>query len=247
MDDDKKYYGQSFNIVKRYVGMNQEEGPVEHMQLNQEDIKSLSGDLVPAFMELLGRKLSDIQNVIRTNTATAPGVPGAYTTNIGLVEDVINAYNKIISVILNPVNTPQTKEALMTSLMKCKSLIKGLENLCEHVLDRQARTLDENQIRPSFMLFLKAYNLYNYINKQLNTRSLILISDADLAINRRSVVTATWLHVATRFNLQYLNYLPIAPTGGPPGGGPPGSGPPPGPGGGPVSYTHLTLPTIYSV
>ena len=54
LDDDKKYYGQSFNIVKRYVGMTQEEGPVGHMQLNQEDIKSLSGDLVPAFQELLG-------------------------------------------------------------------------------------------------------------------------------------------------------------------------------------------------
>ena len=129
LDDDKKYYGQSFNIVKRYVGMNQEEGPIAHMQLNQEDIKSLS-EIVPAFLELLDRKIIDLQNVIRTNTATAPGAPGSYTTNVGQVEDVINAYNKIISVILNPANTPQTKEALMTSLMKCEAKIAQLERYC---------------------------------------------------------------------------------------------------------------------
>ena len=131
LDDDKKYYGQSFDIVKRYGGLTQE-APTEYAQLNQEDIKSLD-ELVPAFIGLLEQKTVDVQNVIRTNSATAPGAPGTYTNNIGQVEDVINAYNKIISVILNPANTPQTKEALMTSLMKSEANIKHLEVLCEHV------------------------------------------------------------------------------------------------------------------
>jgi len=30
--------------------------------------------------------------------------------NIGLVEDVISQYNRIVSVYLNPANTPQTKK-----------------------------------------------------------------------------------------------------------------------------------------
>ena len=100
LDDDKKYYGQSFDIVKRYVGLNQEAGPTEYTQLNQEDIKSID-DMVPTFQEVLDKKLLDLNSVIRTNTATAPGVPGAYTTSIGQVEDVVNAYNKIISVVIN--------------------------------------------------------------------------------------------------------------------------------------------------
>ena len=99
------------------------------------------------------------------------------------------------------------------------------------------------------MLFLKAYNVYNTIRKQLSSRSLLLLSDASLGINGGTVLKPAWLVVIRRFNLAYVNYLPLAPAApiapaavipprggppGPPGGGPPGGGPPGGgPGGGP--------------
>jgi len=123
LDDDKKYYGQSFEIVKRYIGQTQQgEEPVEYQQLNQEDIQMLDEELVPAFIELLDSKYMDLNNVVRSNSATPPQAPGSLTQNIGQVEDVINMYNKIISIVINPTNTPQTKEALMTALMKSDSL-----------------------------------------------------------------------------------------------------------------------------
>ena len=93
LDDDKKYYGQQFDIVKRWVRTQQEE-PAEYQQLNQEDIDS-AGQLVSEFQELLENKLNELTHRIRTNSGEAP----ASDSWIGLVEDVINAYNKIITII----------------------------------------------------------------------------------------------------------------------------------------------------
>ena len=94
LDDDKKMYGQAFDIVKRYVATTKDE-PVAYVQLNQDDIKS-AGELIGTFQELLGKKLVEITTRIRTNSGEAP----ESDSEIGLVEDVINAYNKIISLSL---------------------------------------------------------------------------------------------------------------------------------------------------
>jgi hypothetical protein len=94
--------------VKRWVSTQQEE-PVEYQQLNEEDINT-AGELVSAFQELLEKKLAEVSHRVRNNT----GEPPASDSEIGLVEDVVNAYNRIISIVINPGNTQQTKEALHT-------------------------------------------------------------------------------------------------------------------------------------
>ena len=111
LDADKIVQGQAFDIVKRWVSTQQEE-PAEYQQLNQEDIDS-AGELVSAFQELLENKLQEVSHRIRNNSGEAP----ASDSWIGLVEDVVNAYNKIISLVINPTNTQQTKEALRTCLL----------------------------------------------------------------------------------------------------------------------------------
>ena len=120
LDADKIVQGQAFDIVKRYVSTQQEE-PVEYQQLNEEDINT-AGELVSAFQELLEKKLAEVSHRVRNNSGDAP----SSNSEIGLVEDVVNAYNKIISIVINPGNTQQTKEALHTTLMKSEATIKRL-------------------------------------------------------------------------------------------------------------------------
>ena len=134
LDADKIAQGQAFDIVKRWVSTQQEE-PAEYQQLNQEDIDS-AGELVAAFQELLEKKLAEVSQRVRTNSGEAP----EGDAEIGLVGDVVNAYNKIVSVAINFGNTQQTKEALMTTVMKSEATIKRLEVLLEHVMVRMARS-----------------------------------------------------------------------------------------------------------
>ena len=240
LDDDKKMYGQAFDIVKRYVATTKDE-PVAYVQLNQDDIKS-AGELIGTFQELLEKKLAEITTRIRTNSGEAP----ESDSDIGLVQDVVNAYNKIISIAINPGNTQQTKQALMTEVMKSQATITRMEALLVHVLDRMAATNDETILRPGFGVFLKAYNVYNLINKQLAGQRLVIITSGDLSHNLEGIYASNprWRAVMSRYNLKPPDYQPIAPDGAsgqgptpprPPGGGPPGGGPGGdlGPGGGP--------------
>ena len=243
LDDDKKMYGQAFDIVKRYVATTKDDPAVAYVQLNQDDIKS-AGELIGTFQELLEKKLAEITTIIRTNSGEAP----ESDSEIGLVEDVINAYNKIISIAINPGNTQQTKQALMTEAMKSQATVARMEALLVHVLDRMAATNDETILKPGFGVFLKAYNVYNLINTQLATQRLVIITSGDLSHNIESIFARkpVWRTVMSRYNLKPPDYQPIAPEGAsgqgptpprPPGGGPPGGGPGGGPFGKPSQDT----------
>ena len=118
LDDDKKMYGQAFDIVKRYVATTKDDPAVAYVQLNQDDIKS-AGELIGTFRELLEKKLAEITTRIRTNSGEAP----ESDSEIGLVEDVVNAYNNIISIAIHPGNTQLTKQALMTEVMKSQATV----------------------------------------------------------------------------------------------------------------------------
>ena len=229
LDDDKRVYGQAFDIVKRYVAATPDERSGEYVQLNHEDIKT-TGELLGTFKELLEKKLAEVSTRIRTHSGEAP----ESDSEIGLVEDVINAYNKIISIAINPTNTPQTKQALMTEVMKSQATITRLEALLVHVLDRMVGTNNEKILKPGFGVFLKAYNVYNLINKQLSTQRLVFITSGDLSYNLKSIYTGkpAWREVMSKFNLKPPDYRPLAPEAPTPVGGP-GGGPDDGPGGGP--------------
>jgi 3-dehydroquinate dehydratase len=227
LDADKIVQGKSFDIVKRWVSTQQEE-PVEYQQLNEEDINT-AGELVSAFQELLEKKLAEVSHRIRNNS----GEPPASDSEIGLVEDVVNAYNRIISIVINPGNTQQTKEALHTTLMKSEATIKRLEILLEHVLNRMADTYSVAILKPGFGVFLKAYNVYNLMSKQLTSHSLVVITAGDLKANLMAILSGRrrWRRIMREHGISEPDYEPLEP-GGPPGGGPPGGWPGGGPGGG---------------
>jgi hypothetical protein len=225
LDADKIVQGQAFDIVKRWVSTQQEE-PVEYQQLNEEDINT-AGELVSAFQELLEKKLAEVSHRVRNNT----GDPPASDSEIGLVEDVVNAYNRIISIVINPGNTQQTKEALRTTLMKSEATIKRLEVLLEHILDRLWGSANAAILKPGFGVFLKAYNVYDLISKQLTSQSFLIITAEDLQANLNAILTGRrqWGDIMRRYDIDEPDYNPIQNTGPPRGGPPPGPGPSGGP------------------
>ena len=93
------------------------EEPQAYSQLNAEDIGAVN-ELIGSFKLLLEKKINEIDKMIRSRS-TEIG------KNIGLVEDVIIQYNKIISIYLNPANTSQTKTVILTAIMKIEQLIKN--------------------------------------------------------------------------------------------------------------------------
>ena len=55
LDDDKKYYGQAFDIVKRNIRQNQQEASPAYVTLNQDDIKSIGekiNEMLPVGKEI---------------------------------------------------------------------------------------------------------------------------------------------------------------------------------------------------
>jgi hypothetical protein len=93
---------------------------VEYQQLNEEDISTV-GELAAAFQELLEKKLAEVTHRVRNNS----GEPPASDSEIALVDDVVNAYNKIVSIVIHFGNTQQTKEALMTTVMSRNQRSRG--------------------------------------------------------------------------------------------------------------------------
>ena len=95
LDDDKKYYGQAFDIVKRNIRQNQQEASPAYVTLNQDDIKSI-GEKINEMLPLLENKYISLDTLRRGASDESD------SSEIAAVEDVIAAYNVVISVFLKP-------------------------------------------------------------------------------------------------------------------------------------------------
>jgi hypothetical protein len=75
------------------------------------------------------------------------------------VEDVLTSYNTLVNLLINPKATPQTRSALLTSVLKIEKYVVDIEELCEKVLNGLLRLPRNPQaITFYFMKVLKAYN-----------------------------------------------------------------------------------------
>jgi hypothetical protein len=55
--------------------------------------------------------------------------------SISIVEDVLTSYNTLVNLLINPKATPQTRSALLTSVLKIEKYVVDIEELCEKVLN----------------------------------------------------------------------------------------------------------------
>ena len=114
LDYDKNMNKRAYEISQK--NRTSYEEPQAYTQLNAEDIGAVN-EMVNIFKLLLENKINELDKMIRTRSTDVG-------KNIGLVEDVVAQYNKIISVYLNPANTPQTKHVILTSIMKTEQYVK---------------------------------------------------------------------------------------------------------------------------
>ena len=152
--------------------------------------------------------------------------------HIGLTEDVIILYNKIISIYLNPANTQQTKTVILTAIIKIEENITEAESLLLNVLNSNAT----RNARIATLVFLpsrKAYIVYDLIASQLRSKRFIIISNQDLESHSIKILNANprWQQICAMYGAP--TYNPIPPGGGAGGGGgrpgeTSGSGDPPG-------------------
>ena len=147
------------------------EEPQAYAQLNDEDIGAVN-ELISKFNLLLEKKINEIDKMIRTNSTDVG-------KNIGLTEDVIILYNKIISIYLNPANTQQTKTVILTAIIKIEENITEAESLLLNVLNSNA-TRNARIATLVFLPSIKAYVVYDLIASQLRSKRFIIITNQDL-------------------------------------------------------------------
>jgi hypothetical protein len=177
---DKLMNQKAFRIEKMNGQKEQNEELTPYTQLNSEDIGA-TNELVNNLIILLEKKFNELDKFIRNNSVDV-------SKEISNVEDVLNSYNKIVSIYLNPANTQQTKSTILTSIMKIEQYIRALEQSCRHVLNRiyanvTNKLTDGQAAALVFKPCFKAYVAYNLINMQLSGSNLNVISDRDLKLH----------------------------------------------------------------
>jgi len=224
---DKIMRQRAFNIEKLNANKNNEEDLQEYSQLNDEDIGAVK-ELVNNLTVLLEKKYNELDKFIRNNSTDV-------SKEISNVEDVINSYNKIVSIYLNPGNTQQTKSTILTNIMKIEQYIIGLETHCENILNQLYKLLSSRRFDPKtvsivFPPVFYSYVAYNLINIQLSNSNINIISSRDIKshFDKISNDHPTWRQLLEIYG--YPDYKPLRIIG-PSGQGPPPPRKPPGGGG----------------
>jgi hypothetical protein len=181
MNYDRTMYMKAFQLTKRAVNvMDPEPAPENepYVQVNPEDTQAAE-ELVNNLLLLLEQKRNAIDSLTR-GQGTAD--------SISIVEDVLTSYNTLVNLLINPKATPQTRSALLTSVLKIEKYVVDIEELCEKVLNGLLRLPRNPQaITFYFMKVLKAYNAYNLIHKQIRSNNFVINNPA-----RSQQITWSW-------------------------------------------------------
>ena len=184
---DKIMNQKAFRIEKMNGQNERSKELTPYTQLNAEDIGA-TNELVNNLIILLEKKFNELDKFIRNNSVDV-------SKEISNIEDVLNSYNKIVSIYLNPANTQETKATILTSIVKIEQYIRALEQSCRHILNRiyanVTNKLTDGQVAASvFKPCVKAYVAYILINMQLSRSNLNVISDRDLNLHYINVCRA---------------------------------------------------------
>ena len=207
--------------IETLNGKKENEGDLqEYTQLNAGDIAA-TNELVNNLIVLLEKKNNELDKFIRNNSIDV-------SQTLSSIEDVINSYNKIVSIYLNPANTQQTRAAILTSIMKIERYIRPLETNSIHVLNRlytivTNKTSSGESASIVFKPCFRSYVAYNLIKMQLSNGTINIISNEDLIRHYNNVCRANphWYNFLKLFGYPDYNPLDIQ--------GPSGKGPPPPP------------------
>jgi len=112
-------------------------------------------------------------------------------TNGAAMEDILEMYNAVAKLDLQGSNTTSTKTAIKNAINRIAGTVKSMEKDLQAIIDITIKVASFQ--RYNFKLF-QAYNLYNIIDTQLSGNQLIVITDEELLINQKKLITyhPTW-------------------------------------------------------
>ena len=106
--------------------------PMAREQLNMLDIKNV-GDYINQFKIKLTDKINIFDTILHTSTLFGSDMATTIDKISNYISDMID-FNKIIQVYLNPSNTPQTRQEIMSKIILFKPNFEKLQKLTEDLL-----------------------------------------------------------------------------------------------------------------
>ena len=172
LDSDKNINVRVSNIQRqKLLGVTEDVTP--YIQLNQSDINKMKlyASALRFVLEkrylLTNNFLSDIANITQINR---------YIIETAQTEDVISAYNKVVSIYLNPRNTQETKSYIGRILIAFNEMVHNIaKNLFEILTNIKNRGSQEH-----IKLIIYSLTLYKIILGQLETGVFHIITNTDM-------------------------------------------------------------------
>ena len=171
LDSDKNINIRVSNIQRqKLLGVTEDVAP--YIQINQEDINKMK-----LYASTL-RQVLEKRYLLTNNFLSDNSLPNLnkYIVEIAQTEDVIHAYNNVVSVYLNPRNTQETKTYIRRLLIAFEDIGKSIGINIFEIIGRIKISRKQDHIN----LMLYALTLYKIIGEQMNTGIFHIITNTDM-------------------------------------------------------------------
>ena len=171
LDSDKNINKRVSNIQRqKLLGVTEDVAP--YIQINQEDINKMK-----IYASTL-RQVLEKRYLLTNNFLSDDSLPNVnkYIVELAQTEDVILAYNNVVSIYLNPRNTPETKSYIRRLLIAFEEIVKSIGINIFEIIGRIKISRKQDHIN----LMLYALTLYKIIGEQMNTGIFHIITNTDM-------------------------------------------------------------------
>ena len=194
LDYDAQINRRAFNATKKQVKKwddEEQQGEEEQppgMQLSM-DANTAAREISARIKVTLEERQASLDSVLTAIKATGVTSQRNITKDLthgSAMEDVLELYNALAGLFLQSSNTTSTKTAIKNSANRIEGAVKSMETDLRDIIDKiiSVKALE----RYTAKLF-QAYNLYNIIHTQLSRNALHKISDEELMINQKRLIT----------------------------------------------------------
>ena len=194
LDYDAQINRRAFNATKKQVKKwddEEQQGEEEKPPNMQFSMDSASGarEIAARMKVILEQRQSALDSVLTTLKAT--GVTTQRNSTKDLVaevamEDVLEIYNALVGLDLQSSSTTSTRTSIKNAASRIEGSVKSMEEDLKNIIDiiMPTRALERYTVK-----LFHAYNLYNIIRSQLSRNQLHTITDEELLINQRKLIT----------------------------------------------------------
>ena len=139
LDSDKNNNMRVSNIQRqKLMGVVEDVNP--YTQINQEDINKMK-IYASTLRQVLEKRYLLTNNFLSDNSL--PNL-NKYIVELAQTEDVILAYNNVVSIYLNPRNTPETKTYIRRLLIAVEQMVSNIANNLLEIIDNIKKQINKS-------------------------------------------------------------------------------------------------------